>query len=358
VLNLISGTGSSVSNLKFNEEIPELDLAYMVLMSSFGDCAYLAAIHYGGSVENFVDMMNEKAVSLGLTGTHYANPVGLHDEENYTTVWDTYLLASYALQNETFKKICHTARYTVGQTNLSGSRIISTTNFLQDPNTNYYYQYAHGVKTGYTDEAGRCLVTTASYNGYNYMCILFGCPVDSSRRHEFVYAKDLFKWAFTTFEFKNVADTGTPLAEVKVKYSSERDAVPVYVQKSFVTLMPIEADNSTVEINTSFNAESYDAPIKKGTVVGNAEFSYAGEVIGKVNLVTGDDVERSTFLFAAEKVKEFFASSYMKVLYVLIAIAVLIFIIAVIRMNVGKSKKRKVKYIPYEERKEDKNNHG
>ena len=79
VQKLISGTGSAVSTIKVGEEITQLDLVYTVLMSSFGDCAYLAAIYYGGSVESFVDMMNAKAVELGLTGTHYSNPVGLHD---------------------------------------------------------------------------------------------------------------------------------------------------------------------------------------------------------------------------------------------------------------------------------------
>ncbi len=88
VQSLISGTGSAVSNLQVGEEITELDLLYFVLMSSYGDCAILAAIHYGGSVDNFLSMMNAKAEELELTGTHYSNPVGLHDEGTYTTVHD------------------------------------------------------------------------------------------------------------------------------------------------------------------------------------------------------------------------------------------------------------------------------
>ena len=352
VLKLISGTGSAVSHLKAGEEITELELAYMVLMSSFGDCAYLAAIHYGGSVDGFIDMMNKRAKELGLKGTRYANPVGLHDENNYTTVWDTYILTSYALKNETFKQICESKRYTVKATNMSPERVIVTTNFLQDNNTNYYYAYAKGVKTGFTDEAGRCLVSTASYEGYNYMCILFGCPIDPSRRHEFVYSKDLYRWAFTTFEFKNIANTETPICEATVNDSMDRDFVPVYVEKSFVTVMPIEADESTIEIKKEFLAESFDAPIKKGDVLGKATFSYAGEVIGTVNLVAGEDVEQSTLLFVINRIKAFFTSKYMIVFYVLIALVILIFIIMVIRLNY-KPKKRKVKYMPYNERKEE-----
>ncbi|MBQ8267053.1 MAG: D-alanyl-D-alanine carboxypeptidase, partial [Clostridia bacterium] len=104
-LDLISGTGSSVSLLKAGEEITQLDLVYMVLMSSYGDCSLLAATYYGGSVENFVANMNSRAAELGLTGTHYENPIGLHHEENYTTARDTYILTKYALQNEKFKEV-------------------------------------------------------------------------------------------------------------------------------------------------------------------------------------------------------------------------------------------------------------
>lgn len=93
VERLITGTGSAVSNLKVGEEITQLDLVYTVLMSSFGDCAYLAALYYGDTIEGFVAEMNAKAAELGLAGTHYSNPVGLHDEETYTTVRDIYTVS-------------------------------------------------------------------------------------------------------------------------------------------------------------------------------------------------------------------------------------------------------------------------
>ena len=216
VQTLILGTGSAVSNFQIGEEITQLDLVYTVLMSSFGDCAYLAAIYYGGSVEGFVAMMNDKAAELGLTGTHYSNPVGLHDEGNYTTVRDVYTLMSYALKNETFKTVCSAPpRYTVEATNMSGKRTLSTTNFLIDNTTNYYYPYAKGGKTGYTDEAGRCLVSFASYNGYNYMCVLMNCPANADRRYEFVESAALYRWAFNNFPLKRWLIPPTPSAKCR-----------------------------------------------------------------------------------------------------------------------------------------------
>lgn len=347
-LDLISGTGSSVSLLKAGEEITQLDLVYMVLMSSYGDCSLLAATYYGGSVENFVNMMNTRAEELGLTGTHYENPIGLHHEQNYTTARDTYVLTKFALQNPTFKEVCESTRHTVN-TSLSGKRVLSTTNFLQDTTTNYYYAYAKGVKTGYTDEAGRCLVSTASYNGYNYMCLVFGCP-PNEKKH-FTESSELYRWAFKNFEFKKVADTANPVAEIGVDLSLDTDYVSLYVEKGFTTVLPKDANDSTISIVTHPTAEMVDAPIKKGQVLGTADIIYAEQVIGTVNLVANENIEKSAMLTAIRAVKNFFTSSYMKVVYLLIVVAILIFIIAIFKLNSKKSKKRKIKYVPYDESK-------
>ncbi len=349
VQKLISGTGSSVSTLKIGEEITQLDLLYMVLMSSFGDCTLLAAITYSDSVENFVAQMNAKAQELGLTGTNYTNPVGLHDDNNYTTPRDTYILTKYALQNETFKTVCESHRYTVPATNMSNyTRTLSTTNMLQDNTTNYYYPYAKGVKTGYTDEAGRCLVSTASYNGYRYMCLVFGCPPNA--REHFADSRNLYRWAFNNFKYKEVANTDNPICEIGVDLSLNTDFVSLYVEKGFRSVLPKDADDSTISIVPHPTNETVDAPIKKGQVLGTADIIYAEQVLGTVNLVSHEDVEKSALLATIRAIKRFLTSSYMKIVYVLIGLAVLIFIIAIIRLNRGRKKsKRKVKYVPYRE---------
>ena len=353
VLKLISGTGSSVSNMVAGEEITELDLAYLVLMASFGDCAYLAAIHYGGTLQNFVDMMNKKAKELGLKNTHYENPVGLHSEGNYTTANDTIKLTSYALKNETFKKICETTRYTVGSTQFSGERTVSTTNFLQDNTTNYFYAYAKGVKTGYTDEAGRCLVSTASYSGYNYICAMFGCPVNPAKRHEFEDSKNLYKWAFNNFEYKEAANTKNPVCEVGVDLSLDTDHIPLYIEKDFLTVLPKAADASTITIESHLKSETVDAPIKKGDILGTADIIYAEEKIGTVNLIAAENVSRSSILYVIRGIKRFFISKYMIAVYVVIVLVIVAFIIGIIKLNMNSKKRRKVKYIPYN--KHDKN---
>lgn len=354
-LDLVLGTGSSVSYIKEGEEFTQLDLIYLVLMSSYGDCTYLAAEFYAGSVENFVTMMNQKAAELGLENTHYQNPVGLHDENNYTTVRDIYTLTKYALQNETFKTVCETDRYPMPATNMSDGRTLVTTNALQDSNTSYYYRgRAKGVKTGFTDEAGRCLVSTASYNNYNYMCIVMGCP-PKEKKH-FSDSIALYDWAFNNFSFKEIASSTEPVCEMPVELSLETDFVPLHFKNKFVSVLPNAADDSTIVIKPKLNAESVEAPIKKGDILGKADVIFAEKIIGTVDLVAGADIKESKILIVAKYIKSVFTSIYMKLIIAIAVIAILIFIIICIRLNIAHLKKRKVRYIPYG--KKEKGNHG
>ncbi|MBO5358443.1 MAG: D-alanyl-D-alanine carboxypeptidase [Clostridia bacterium] len=343
------GTGLAVSLLKEGEEFTQLDLLYMVLLSSFGDCAYLAADVYGGSLEGFVEMMNDKAKELGLNGTHYSNPVGLHEEETYTTARDTYNLCVYAKKHDIITEICGKSRYKLVTTK-GTTRTLSTTNFLLDQTTNYYYQYASGFKTGYTGAAGRCLVSTASHNGYNYMCILLKCPNRPNiKRYEFVESRELYRWAFNNFSFREIAKSNEPVCEIPVEMSLETDFLPLYFEKPFISVLPNEADDSTIIIKTYFENETAVAPIKKGDVLGYAEVVYAEKVIGTVDLIAGQDVKVSGLLQFWELVKDIFTSKYMKAVYIIIAAVIVGFILVMIKLNWPR-KRRRVKYIPYKER--------
>ncbi len=345
------GTGLAVSLLDVGEEFTQLDLLYTVLLSSFGDCTYLAAEIFGGSVDGFVKMMNDKAAELGLSGTHYGNPVGLHDEETYTTAKDTYILSSYVKKFDLINEVTSKSRYKL-TTAKGTTRTLSTTNFLLDNSTRYYYSYADGLKTGYTDKAGRCLVSTASYNGYNYMCILFNCPNNPNNRYEFLESRELYRWAFNNFTFKEIAKSSEPVFEIPLELSFETDFVPLYFKEPFVSVLPKDADDSTIIVKPYYNNETATAPIKKGQVLGYAEVIYAERVIGKVDLIANEDIASSSLLYFFKYVKDFFASDAMKLVYLVIALLIVGFILIMIKLNLPR-KKRKIKYIPYKDEKND-----
>ena len=346
------GTGLAVSLMNAGEEFTQLDLLYMVFLSSFGDCAYLAADIYGGSLEGFVEMMNNKAEELGLSGTHYSNPVGLHEEETYTTARDTYNLCVYAKKYDVINEITSKSRYQVVTTK-GTVKTLSTTNFLLDRSTNYYYQYACGFKTGFTNAAGRCLVSTATKTQrgktYNYMCILLKCPNSNQKRYEFVESRQLYNWAFSNFSFKEVAKSNEPVCEIPLEMSLETDFLPLYFDKPFISVLPNEADDSTIVIKTYFENETATAPIKKGDKLGYAEVIYAEKVIGKVDLIANNDIKASKLLQFWELIKNIFTSTYMKIVYLIIGLVIVGYILIMIKLNLPR-KRRRMKYIPYKER--------
>lgn len=352
----ILGTGSAVLGAKVGEVINGKDALACVLISSAGDVVYAYAEAVSGSVENFVNDMNKKAAEIGLASTHYENPIGLHSEQNYTTVEDIYLLCKYIFEKyPIIKELGSKSRYKISATNMSKERILVTTNYLIDPNTSYYYQYANGLKTGFTDESGRCLVSTASYNGYNYLAITMNCPTQNGTRTEFTTSRQLFRWAFNEFEYKAVLDVNQPATEIDVRLSTESDYVSLYPSHQVKSILPKEADNSSIIIVPKLVGESVDAPIKKGDILGTADVIYAEKVIGTVDLIAGNDVNSNFFLVVFDKFVKIITSTPAKIIGAILLVAALIFVAQVVALNKKNiKKKRNLKYIPYDSEEEEK----
>lgn len=351
--NSILGTGSAILHLKVGEELNGKDALAAMLISSAGDAIYAYCEAVGGSIEGFVKMMNDKAVQMGLTNTHFTNPIGLHDPNNYTTVRDIITLTRYAIDNyPVFSELTAKSRYQISATNVREARTIVTTNYMVDTGTNYFYAYCTGTKTGYTDEAGRCLTATASYNGYKYIAVLMDCP-GSGTRVEFTTARQMFRWAFNNFEYKAILDTASPVAEMPVRLSMEYDHVALYPEKQLTSILPDEADNSTIIIKPTLSYESVNAPVKKGDVLGTAEVIYAEEVIGTVNLVAGQDIDSNGFLVFFDIIRRIVTSTAFTIILILLILAVVCFAVYVAYINSkGKKRTRRVRYIPYDEDKE------
>ncbi len=348
-LNEISGTGASVVGLKEGEELTVEQALYCLLISSGGDVAYAIAEHFGGDTAGFMAMMNQKAAEIGMASSHFGNPVGLHDDETYCTPNDIVKLFKYVLNYPIFKEIVSKARYTLPATNKSSSRVLSTTNFLIDPSTNYFYKYCNGGKTGFTDEAGRCVVTTATNGGYTYMCIIMNCDTKNGVQNQFKDSINLYKWAFTSFEYKSVLDITKPVTEIPLELSMETDFLRLYPENNLKKILPKTADESTVTVKPKLNCESVKAPISAGTVYGTADIIYGGEVIGQVNLVSKDNIKANIVLQIGEIFKNFVSSTPFKIIMIVIGAAILVYIIIIIKMNTDSKKRhRKVKYIPYD----------
>ncbi len=355
-LNLILGTGSAVyagDGLKVGEKMRARDALAALLISSSGDVAYAIAEHVGGTVGNFVDMMNKKAEEMGLSGTHYTNPVGLHDDNLYTTARDIYTLAKFAFSIDKIKETLKKVSYTMEATNYHKELTIYTSNLMINPNSNVYYKYAVCGKTGFTNKAGRCLVSMSEYNGYTYIAVVLDAKTINGSRNDFIDSANMYRWAFNNFEFKSVLESTTPIAEAPLKLSSESDHLPICFEDGLKTILPKEADASTIEYQISLKQDEFTAPVKKGEIVGTADVFYAEEKIGTLNLVSGQTIEASPILVFLDVVKTFFTSSFMKGVYIVVVAAIIIFVAAVFFLNKGKKKNRRVKYIPLSKEERD-----
>ena len=348
--NLILGTGSVVYNLNIGEKMKAKEALASLLIASHGDVAYAIAEYVGGTIPEFVDMMNEKAKELGLDNTQYMNPVGLHDDDHYTTANDIYVLAKYAYNIPIIKEISSKATYSMEATAVHAARTIANSNLLLNPNSNVFYKPTVCGKTGFTDEAGRCLVSIASNSGYNYMAIVLNAKTVKGARNDFIDSANMYRWAFNNFEYKTVLGNTTPVAEMPVELSKEADFVKLTLEGGLEALLPKKADSSTISVQPSLMYESVDAPISKGDVMGTADIYYAEEKIGTVNLVAANDVEVSKMMKfmrdAKEFLKHFFTSPIMIIIYILFGAFILGFIALTLYLNLNKKKRRKVKYKP------------
>lgn len=354
VVDRLLGTGSSLSGIKENDVLTVMQLLNCMMVPSGNDAALVLADYIGnGNADAFVELMNQKAQELGCINTHFMNPHGLHDENHYTTAHDLYLITKYAMTLPHFTDITDQTRYTytpAGGPEANQERTLVTTNRLIDPNLDpsLYYRYARGIKTGSHDQAGYCLVSSATKGGYSYMCVALGSPsVDESgnkvtNRGEMIDSKNLYEWAFNNLEMKDVLNSEDSVGEIQLDYAWNKDKLLLVPAKNYSTIMPDSVDVSSV-ILTKNLPESVEAPIKKGDKIGTATLSYAGQELATVDLVAAESVERSELLHSVDTVKSIFTSTWFLVIAGIILVLVLIYIVLALIYNRKKKNLRKVK---------------
>lgn len=202
---------SSSVYLKEGEVMTINDLLYCLLLNSGNDAANVLAEAVSGDIATFVELMNKKAQELGCTNTHFNNAHGYSDDNHYTTALDMAKIFSYCIKNEAFTKIISTKSYIVEKTNKTNEkRYLNNTNRLilqkEDSVHARYYEYCIGGKTGYTDEAGRTLVTFGKKDGKTVIVTIFGASTNGSQDVRYTDAINLFEYSFNNFSKITIAD--------------------------------------------------------------------------------------------------------------------------------------------------------
>ena len=293
---------SSMMGLTPGEKLTLRDLIYGLMLVSGNDAAAAIAVHVGGSIEEFVNLMNQKAASLGMSNTHFVNPHGVHTEEHYTTARDMAKLMAYALQNEDFRAIIGKGSYNVPATNKDsdGYQLESSDKLIhtKEGNDSYEYRYAIGGKTGDTDAAGRCLVTAAEKDGVTLVSVQFNDP-DSNYR--FQLAADLFDWGFNNFTEVEASTLGLPATvDVPVKNCSFDDEtgglLTLNVDLTNKKIASLSSELSRIKDNVSSITTSVatvgelTAPVKKGDKLATVTYTLDGKTLFTADAYASRDV--------------------------------------------------------------------
>ena len=252
----------SHASLREGEKLTIEQLLYALLIPSANDAANVIAEHISGSVEKFAELMNEKAKEIGCKHTNFINANGIHNKEHVTTAYDLSLIGSYAMKNNTFRKIVKSTRYTLPATEKypKNDRIFNTTNELLRENysnskENYYYKYANGAKTGYTDEAGACIVASAKKDEMEVIVVILGGHITKDGLSErFLDCKNLFDYAFENYELKTLNKKDSILKQVEILGATkETQKLDVLVKDDIKVLVRKKTAKDKLQPNIQMN---------------------------------------------------------------------------------------------------------
>ena len=283
--------GGSRLGLKKGDKVSVNDLLYGLLLCSGNDAAIQIAVSVGGSVEEFANLMNKKAEEMGLENSHFVTPHGLDMEEHYTTAYELAIITDYALNIEKFAEVVKTRTYAVC---IDGNyKTITNTNELLG-----YLNGVNGVKTGFTNGAGRCLVTSVNRNGFNIITVVLGADTKKFRTKDSI---SLIEYTYNNFEQMNIADLikekygeWCKINENRIfVYKGKKNNINVKLEDIKYNYYPTKKESlkdisiSIDNINTFF-----EAPVTKNILVAKLTVKIREKEILTLNIVTNEDVGR------------------------------------------------------------------
>lgn len=305
----------STSGIRAGETMTLEDLLYCAMLQSANEACNVIAEHIGGTIPEFVARMNARADALGCTGTHFANTHGLPSEDHYTTAADMSRITLEAAGRPLFMEICGTKEKEIPATNVSALRTLQNSNSLINPDSvsygsGYYYERAGGVKTGFTNAAGYCLVSTAddAESGVSLLCVVFGGVHDDNGYSNFSDTITLLDWAFDNYSYQDVLDPNVSIASVDVKLGQGTDYVNLRPAGTVTLLLPNDYDPDEFDLDMQVyslqQGETVTAPVTAGEVLGEVSVYRDGQNCGTVKLVAASSVDLSRGQYIRSHIEE------------------------------------------------------
>lgn len=314
---VLATKGSNMA-IKTGEELTAEQLLYGLLVRGANDAANVLAEYVAGSIDEFCEMMNEKAKEIGAEKTNFVNPTGLHDEKMVTTARDVAIIARYFYHINTLFEMSDTTRYTIPETEYTEQRILLNRNYLisRVSSDKYFYSYAAGMSLGGTPEAGECIVSTASgESDLTYICVVMNSPSDKETNYACTDAKKLLQMALNDFKSHEVLTEKSVVCEVPVHLAVDTDYVTLRPDASVKALLPKNMNFSEdIYIEPRVSDDYISAPVYEGIKYGEAVVKYKEEIIiGTVELVASKNVDKSNVLYFLDRAETLFLGTWFKV---------------------------------------------
>lgn len=349
------GTGCILSGLMDGEQMSVHDLLCCLLIPSGNDAALVLANEYGPGTPAFVEKMNSAAKAVGCTKTVFTNPHGLGSEQK-STAKELAKIAIAAMKYPTFETIVGSLTYDLPATNKHDERTIVNTNYMLNYGfPDYYYGNSRGIKTGSSETEGESVISIASENGYSYLAVTLGAPYKDSdgdgntENQAIVDAVNMFEWAFDNLSYEIVTKEAQFVTTIPVRYSWDMDHVRLVAKNEVLALVPEGNDSESVSFVPENIPEALDASFKAGDVVCTAKIMFAGQQIGTVELVAAETANRSFILYMKAALQRLTASTFFKILAVIVVLIIAGYIALYIRANRRRKKNRELKMFKYSE---------
>ena len=290
-----ANTGGSCLKIKEGDKITVKDLLYGLMLRSGNDAAVALTEFTGGSIEGFAELMNKKAQELGLINTHFVTPHGLDNEKHYTTAYELAILTDYALNNEIFKNIVNTKYIDITINGMQ--RTISNTNELLGN-----IQGVNGVKTGFTGNAGRCLVTSCTRGENQIITVVLGCDTKKQRTTDSI---KLIEYAFNNYTRVNLEEKVQEEFEKWKQINKNRiyinkgenKEIKLEISEIKRKVLPIkngEENDINIEINAIYN---YEAPLDENKKIGNIIVKKKDEIIETIDIKNSSKINKKNVLY-------------------------------------------------------------
>lgn len=292
----------TIAGLKEGEKFTINDLLHSLLILSANDSANVLAEHVSGSVEEFAKLMNKKATEIGCTGSNFTNPSGLHEKNHYSTAYDLYLIADYALKFDTFREIINKTTCSMPATQIyknDDREFVTTNSLLRESLPEYYYKYTTGIKTGYTDDAKDCIVASAKKDGIEYIAVVMGggFTKDENLREKYLDCHTLFNFAFGNYTIEPIANQGNICTQITIgNATKETKELDIVYETDIHAFMDKSIRLSEIKPTISLK-DNIKAPIAKGEVLGTVTYDIDGTTYTS-NLIANSDVEKVSYLLA------------------------------------------------------------